>query len=331
MRAGQLGFLVVAGAAVVLTACGGGNDTGSTDISPAQAQTIGQAAAAQLGGLTSGLTHFTTPAVGGLGTGFFAPEAPGGKVVFRALSRLNPKVASGLALVRAGDCTPSQSDSTDTDHDGIPDDNIIVFTQANCSSTDTTEQVTVTVTGTVRIQDLDDANTLFGYGVGISALTVSITDTVTSTPDIAVAVSGTFGADVQSAQANASQDLRSSLRLGGTRVFGDHANWAVSYTPATGTISPGNTTLPAGDFTVNGSYNWAGDYAGANGDWSFSLQTTSPLNYDGSCDDSDWPFESGQLQGAISARRSVGFTIDYAGCGVTGTITAYGLSAVRGI
>jgi hypothetical protein len=314
-----------------MSACGS-DDSGSTDISPAQAQTVGQAAAEQLGGLTSGLTHFTTPGVGGLGAGFFAADAPGGRVLFRTLERLHPRVRSGLALIRAGDCTPTQSDSTDTDGDGIPNDNIITFTPGNCSSTDTSgaSPVTVAVTGTVRIRDEDDANTLFGYGVGITALTVTISDTVSSTPDLAVAVSGTFGADVQSGLAAASQNLRTSLRLDGTRVFGDHANWAVSYAPTGGTIDVDAGSLPPGDFAVNGSYDWTGDYAGANGDWSFSLQTPAALSYDGSCEDAQWPFESGQLKGAISARRSVGFTIDYAGCGVTGTITAYGLSAIQG-
>lgn len=334
MLAGRLrSAATVLAAFLTVSACGGSDDSGSTDISPAQAQTVGQAAADQLGGLASGLTHFTTPGVGGLGAGFFAPQAPGGRIVSGTLSRLSPKVQSGLALIRADDCTPTQSDSTDTDHDGIPDDNIISFTLANCSSTDTTseELVTISVTGSVRIQDGDDANTLFGYTVGITALTVTISDTVTGTPDLSVVVAGSFGADVQSTLAAANQNLRTSLRLNGTRVFGDHANWAVSYTPTGGTIDVGAGNLPAGDFTVNGSYDWVGDYAGATGDWSFSLQTPDPLAYDGSCEDQDWPFESGQLKGAISARRTVGFTIDYAGCGITGTITAYGLSAVRGI
>jgi hypothetical protein len=320
-------------AAMALAGCSGNDNSGSTDITPAQAAVIGSAAVDQLGGLANGLSHFNTPGVGGLGSGFFAPAAPGGRVLASALGRLNPRIGRSLALIaRADNCVPDESDATDTDGDGIQDDNVVTFTAANCTLADTTEQgepLTVTVTGTVRIQDTDGINTLFGYRVGIAGFTVTVADTITGTPDLAVSVTGGFDADVQGSLANASQNLRTSLRLDGTRVFGDHANWALGYTPTTGTITLGSETLPAGDFTVNGSYDWNGAYNNAEGDWSFSLQTPLALAWDGSCDDDQWPFDSGQLKGSITARRSVGFTVDYAGCGMIGTITAYGITALR--
>ena len=333
----SVGKLRVAGAGLVaalaLTACGGDDNTGSTDITPAQAAVVGAAAVEQLGGFASGLSHFSTPGVGGLGSGFFAPAAPGGRVLASNLGRLNPKIRRSLALLsRAPDCVPSQSDPADTDGDGIQDDNVVTFTAANCTFSDTTEQgepLTVTVTGSVRIQDTDGATTLFGYQVGIAGFTVTVADTVSSTPDLSVSVTGTFDTDVRSSLANASQNLRTALRLDGTKVFGDHANWALGYTPTGGPITLGAETLPAGEFTVNGSYDWNGAYKTAEGDWSFSLQTPLALAWDGACEDDDWPFESGQLKGSITARRSVGFTVDYAGCGVIGTITAYGLTALR--
>lgn len=197
-----------------------------------------------------------------------------------SIGRFNPAVRRSLALIsRAADCVPTESSTTDTDGDGIPDDNIIAFTTSNCGFSDTTdagEPLNFTVTGTVRIQDTDGASTLFGYQVGIAAFTVTVADTVTSTPDLSVSVSGSFDADVQTTLANASQNLRTSLRLNGTRVFGDHANWAVGYTPTTGDIDIEAESLPPGDFTLNGSYDWNGAYNNADGDWSFSLQTTGP-------------------------------------------------------
>jgi hypothetical protein len=308
-----------------MAACGGDSNTGSTNLTPAQAAVVGDAAAAQIGGLAAGLSHFAAPAVGGLGSGFFAPMTPGGRVLATNIGRLNPRVAYGLARLSAADCTPAQSDSTDTDGDGVQDDNIITFTAANCSFSDTTDQgepVTFTVSGTIRVQDTDGATTFFGYRVGIGALTVTIRDTAGNS--IAGGITGAFDASVQTGLASSSQDLRNSLRVNGVKLYGDHANWALTYTPTGGTIFPAAATLPPGDFAVNGSYNWSGQVGQADGDWSFALQTPLPLAYDGSCADNDWPFESGQLKGSITARRSVGFTVDYAGCGVIGTITAYG-------
>ena len=65
--------------AVALGACGGDDNNGTTDITPAQAAVVGGAAVHQLGGLANGLSHFNTPGVGGLASGFFAPAAPGGR------------------------------------------------------------------------------------------------------------------------------------------------------------------------------------------------------------------------------------------------------------
>jgi hypothetical protein len=327
--------LVGAGIVAVLAmaACGGDDNSGSTDITPVQAAVVGGAAVDQLGGLANGLSHFNTPGVGGLASGFFAPAAPGGRMFATTLGRLNPTIRRSMALLsRAADCVPGESDPTDTDGDGIQDDNVVTFTAANCSFADTTdagEPLAVTVTGSVRIQDTDGATTLFGYRVGIAGFTVTVADTISGTPDVSVMVTGGFDADVQGSLANASENLRTSLLLNGNKVVGDHANWALGYTPIAGTITLGSETLPAGEFTVNGSYDWNGAYNNAQGDWSFSLQTPLPLLWDGACDDDQWPFEEGQLKGAITARRSVGFKVDYVGCGLIGTITAYGISALR--
>lgn len=127
---------------------------------------IGQAAVDQLGGLANGLSHFTTPGVGGLASGSFAPAGPGGRVLSSSIGRLNPAVRRSLALISgAEDCVPTESSTTDTDGDGVPDNNIISFTTSNCAFSDTTdagEPLNFTVTGTVRIQDTDGAPTLFG-------------------------------------------------------------------------------------------------------------------------------------------------------------------------
>jgi hypothetical protein len=319
-------------AVLAIAGCGGDdNSSGTTDITPAQAEVLGGAAIGQLGSLASSLTHFSTPGVGGIGGGFFAPSAPGGRVLFSRLGSLHPQVKASLAsLFRADECGPDESDETDTDEDGVPDDDVATFSAVNCTSTDTTETnlITTTVTGTVRVQDTDDGNTIFGYRVGIASLTVTITDTMSSTADISVSVTGDFNGDVQTGLANASQNLRTTLRINGSKAVVDHATFAVNYTPTSGEIALDEPTLPPGDLTLNGTYTWNGSYLGAEGDWSFSLTTPEALVFDG-CDDDEFVFESGRMQGVITARRSVGFYADYSGCGIEPTITTFTNTAAR--
>lgn len=324
MFGGRLGLGTLACAAVMLTGCGGDDTSGNTDLNPAQAQTVGQAAADQLGGLASGFTHFNTPDVGGLGAGFFAPAAPGGRVIFRRLERLNPRIASGLALINAGNCTPSQSDSTDTDGDGIADDNTISFTLQNCSFPDTTDlgvPVTVSLTGTVRVLDTDGATVFYGYNVGVTALTLTVID---SGGNVGTArLNGVYQAAVSGTQATTSENLTSVLKLNGASLYTDHTTFAIAYDPTGGTISPSATQLPAGDFTLTGAYAWSGQLGQVSGDWSFVLLTPTPLHYDGSCNDDHFVFASGRLRGAINLRKSIGFDVDYGGCGVEPTVTVF--------
>lgn len=318
-------------AVLAIAGCGDDDkDDGDTNITDAQAEVLGGAAASQLGSLASSLTHFATPGIGGLGGGFFAPAAPGGRVLLARLGSLNPRIKASLASFRADDCLPDESDETDTDEDGVPDDNVATFNGENCTSTDSASNglVTTVVTGTVRVQDTDDANTIFGYRVGIAALTVTLTDTLPNTADLSVSVTGDFNGDVQTGLANASQNLRTTLRINGTKAVVDHANFAVNYTPTTGTIELGDEVVPDGELTLNGSYTWDGAYNGAEGSWGFSLTTPDPLVFEG-CPDEEFVFEGGRLQGVITAKRSVGFYADFTGCGVEPTITVFSNSALR--
>lgn len=324
MISGRLGLGLLACAGVLLAGCGGDDQSESTDLTPAQAQTVGQAAADQVGGIASGFTHFNTPDVGGLGAGFFAPKAPGGNALLRTMSRLHPRIASGLALINADNCTPSQSDSTDTDGDGIADDNTVNFTAVNCSFPDSTDlgvPVTVALTGTVRVQDTDGATVFYGYQVDVTALTLTVTD---SGGDVGVArLNGVYTTSVAGTQATTTENLTSSLRLNGARLYNDHTTFVISYDPTGGTISPSATQLPAGDLTLTGSYTWSGQLGQVSGDWSFVLDTPTPLHYDGSCNDDQYVFGSGQLKGAINLRKTVGFEVDYGGCGVPPTVTVF--------
>ena len=320
----RLGITGLATAAI-LGACGGDSGTDlATDINDGQAQIIGQAAATQIGALASGLATFSSPAVAGLQEGFFAPQTATGRFFLHNLGRLHPRVRPALALLaRSETCAPTISDSTDSDGDGIRDNSTATFSTANCSVYDSLTATTVTITGSINVQDTDDLNTQFGYHVGFTRFEVSFSDTSAQTADIAIGISGNFGADVTLLTATGTQDVRTHLDLGNTTVFRDDATWTVAYAPATGNIDPANTTLPAGDFTVDGTYAFSGDAGQSSAAWSFGVNTTAPLNYDGTCQDPDWPFESGTVDVFISARQTVGFTVTYAGCGTPGTIAAY--------
>lgn len=332
MSGGRLRALGVGlAAALAMAACGGDDDKAeSTDLTDQQAEVLGTVAVGAVGNLASSLTHFSTPGIGGLAGGFLTTSSAATRIVFGRMGSTDPKVKAALSVFRADECLPDESDETDSDEDGVPDDDVATFTAGNCTSTDSTSDnlVTTRFTGTIRIQDTDDANTLFGYRVGISAFTLTITDTVTSTADLSVSVTGSFDGDVQSALANATQDLRTTLRIDGKKAVVEHSAFAVNYDPTSAAIELGAETVPPGELTLNGSYSWDGSYAGAEGNWSFSLTTPDPLVYE-DCADDQFVFEGGELRGVITARRSIGFTAEYSGCGIEPTITVFSNTALR--
>jgi len=313
------GTVVLAGA-LILGACGGSDSSGpksATTIDQGQAASIGSSVASQIGSITSGLTSFSTPAVGGF-SGLGIRSLPG-RLLTNKVKSYSPRIQASLAkLDTASTCNPTVSDTTDTDGDGIYDNAIVTFT-GHCTEVDSAS--TTTVTGSVHIVDTDSPTTFFGYAVGLNALAITITDT--SGTSLAIGFGGTFGVGVSAATATGTQDVQTALRVNNTLVFNDHANWAVSYTPTGGNIPNTSTQLPAGALAFNGSYSFAGDAGTTSNNWTFAIGTTTPLAYNGSCLDDTWPFDSGQLTVAISANATVGFTVDYAGCGVAGTVTAF--------
>ncbi|HXI21680.1 MAG TPA: hypothetical protein VNH46_11365 [Gemmatimonadales bacterium] len=285
----------------------------STSLDASQAAIVAGTAAGQVGSLASGLTNFGISS--GFSGGFFAPATLGNQVLDIMAREASPDLKLGMAALSRAGCNPTVSDPTDTDGDGIPDNATFTFTAGNCSDTDPNTGATTTVTGSIHIQDTDNATTIWGFALTASSFTISITaPTQQGTQTAAVSMNGTYSADVQSGQASSTQALRLAAALNGTQVFGSSWTWSIAFTPTSGTLDPASQ-FPAGAFTFSGAYAWAGNYAGANGNWVFSMSTVSPLQYDGSCSDATWPFAAGSVQGAITARSSVGFTVDFQGCG----------------
>jgi hypothetical protein len=307
---------------LALGACGGGDGGGggSTTLDPNEAATVGGAAASQISAMTSGLVNFSS-STGSLGGGFFAPASASGKIVDRVMQGL-PSLATRQAFAKVRmdpNCTPAVDDETDSDSDGVPDDATYTF---NCSYTDPNDGSSFTVTGTIGLLDSQDIATGFGFGISFNSFRFQFTfpgqngNTVTD-----VTINGLYNADIVASGAGAAQDLTFVFRLNGQRVYFSSWDWAIDFTP-TGTIDFAAEDMPAGQFDISGAFVFQGDAGQDSGDWAFSLNTTSPLVYDGSCA-LEPPFSSGTIEGAIVANTSVGFTINYTGCGQAETIAAF--------
>ena len=77
----------------------------------------------------------------------------------------------------------------------------------------------------------------------------------------------------------------------------------------------GQGELQSGTFDITGDYSWSGNFGQADGDWSFTVSTPTPLHYNESCD-TDPELDGGQVRAAINGRNNIGFTVDYGpGCG----------------
>lgn len=309
---------------LALGACGGGDGGGggSTTIDPNQASVVGEVAASQISGMAAGLTNFSASG-SSLGGGFFAPAAPGGRLVGAMMAKA-PSAQHRMAFAafaQSAVCTPTESDSTDSDGDGVADDNLWTW---NCSEVDSLTGNQWNVTGTIRVQDTRDVATGFGYGITFSNFRFATTfdNGQGGTSTIATVVNGTYGADVSQTSAMADQNVTWTYRLDGQRIFLSSWDWSVGFTPSAGTIDWAGADMPAGSFNISGDFAFSGDAGQEAGDWAFSLTSTQPLAYDGSCA-LEPPFGSGVIEGAIIANTSVGFTITYTGCGQAEVIAAF--------
>ncbi|MBP9202313.1 MAG: hypothetical protein KBF47_20000, partial [Gemmatimonadales bacterium] len=139
-----------------------GNDT----IDPAQAAVVGQEAAGQIADIASDLTTLNASS-GGLGSGLFAPGAPGNRVA-RIIGRSLPsQYQAQFAAFAAPDaeCLPVVSgDTTDSDFDGIINDVTLTFGPGDCAYQDSLGNG-FAVTGAFRLQDTDGGSTLWGFAV----------------------------------------------------------------------------------------------------------------------------------------------------------------------
>jgi hypothetical protein len=304
-------------AATGLAACGS-DSTGSSandTMTTGEAGEVGGTAAALVGGAANSLAGFTLDD----GTLTDPALAPGATLVKRnilmAALRAGARMGQGLSpsIQAAGgaldNCTPTLNNTTDTDGDGVFDDATATFTSANCTYTND-GGATVVTTGSIRVQD---QGTIYGFQITFNTLRFDLSN---GSQSGALVLNGSYSADVGAQLASVGQNLHITV----SNSSGGSANlseaWTLTFDPDA-TISGSATALPAGSFTIAGSFS-----ATVNSrTWSLILVSTTPLVYDGSCA-TDPPFSSGTLEGQIAARRNHGFSVVFNGCGADPTITS---------
>jgi hypothetical protein len=306
-------------AGVGLAACSS-SSTGSsatTTMSADEAARVGDVAGSLINGAATSLVLFAIDD-GTLTDPSLAPSLAVRRrapimAVLRAGARLRagmgPAIAASGGIL--GDCSPTWSNTTDTDGDGIYDDATADFTASNCSYTNQAGQ-TVRVTGDIRLRDQGQ---IFGFIINFDGLYYEITGQSASGT---LNISGTYTTNVGANQATSGESLHLDFTSSLDPPIQVSEAWSLTFTPDA-TI-PGNAThLPAGTFDVAGSLSIG--RAGRN--WALILVANDPLVYDGACTDKP-PFASGSLEGQIASARNHGFHLQFNGCGSNPTITALG-------
>ncbi len=304
-------------AIAALAACGS-DSTGSSSsdtMTAGEANNVGNTVGTLIDGAAASLASFSVDD-GTLTDPDLSPgAAPRGRSIFLSALRAGARMGRGLNPPLQADggvldnCTPTISDTTDSDHDGIYNDATATFTAGNCTYVNGTG-TTVIATGSIRVQD---KGTIYGFQVNFNTLRYDLTNGSASG---SITITGSYSADVGSQAASVGQNLHVAVSSNSGSSATLSEAWSLAFDPDA-TI-PGNATaLPAGNFSIAGSFN-----ANVNGkSWSLILVSTNPLAYDGSCVDTP-VFGSGTIEGQIAAKRSHGFSIQFNGCGTEPTIGA---------
>lgn len=315
------------GALLSLAACGGGGSgpgtTEHTDMTIAQADAVGGGIATLINGAFAASSQFDIAADGNFTDPTLAPGRGAtrkqnlvatilrvGAHSARAANPTGPSLDDGI-LGSTG-CVPSHSNSTDTDLDGIPDDDLLTFTSTNCTYVNDFG-VTVVVQGTVEIKD---QGSIWGFELIFNSLSYTLTDVSSNTGS--VIVGGTYLSTVSANAANAQEIIHVLISSNTGGSLSATASWAFIFTP-NAPISDTASALPAGSLSINGHWN----YSHNDDNWDVILSTPEDLVYDGSCATNPI-FASGSLEGQIAIARTHGFHIVFNGCGETPTVSVLG-------
>lgn len=198
-------------------------------------------------------------------------------------------------------CVSYLNGGTDTDGDGIPDDDVI---QVNCSAT--VGGVVRTIAGTITVSDDNPAVADFNYGATYNLSATSDDgqgNTASASTSASTEASDTGG--VYSVDFSGFESLSANIDGDNVTVSEVHA-WTVEYTPASA-WSPGDA-LVAGDMSIDGSWT----IGGTMGDGVLVLSTSVPLHVDPAC--APDVFDSGTLDATAVGPGIDIYEIQWNGC-----------------
>jgi hypothetical protein len=318
-------------AGLMLGACGGGGNSGPTitdhdAMTQAQADEVGGSIATLVAGAFSSVSKFQIDN-GTLTDPTLAPGSTAarqqhlvaallniGAHASRSASLLSPALDGGI--LGGGSCNPvhtaTQDSTYDTDHDGIPNDDILTFTATNCNY-ENADGLTVLVQGNIEIKD---QGSIWGFQIDFNNLSYSLSSQNGSG---SIIVSGLYSTTVAANLVTTSEGIHVSINNNTNgQSFGIITSWDVNFVP-TSAIGIHATALPAGSMTITGNFS----YSHNTDVWAVILSTPDPLMYDGSCA-IDPVFASGSLEGQIAIKRTHGFHIQFQGCGEVPVVTTLG-------
>lgn len=280
-------------AALVVTACSGGDKIVSANGSTPAQVVLSAADSAYLANLVANqaITNFKN---------------------LRVMQAVN------LAGSLPAGCQPTLSGTGDTNGNQIAEDQTLTFTTQTCTFTQS--GTTTRVSGSIRVQDLGGVR---GYRVTYNTLTevATLADTT-----VTFTLNGAY--EAQWTVATSGRTL-----LGVTTTISRQERTgtsAVTFTPnMSGIFAPtGNgqiavgRNLPAGTFTLSGTLatvlTFSGSLrpTGAPASLTYNVAVSTPVTmaYDGACTQ-DRAFAAGQLRGAVSGYAPGALTSAFAGCG----------------
>jgi hypothetical protein len=281
-------------AALALAACGDDSSGPNDQITPDDAQNIGETSAALADEAVTGLNATFLNVSNGY------PGALGsvGRLVPPGIRLGTPNFSMGRTIP---DGCPDISSLTDSDGDGIPDDAVLTFTAADCTTTyeDGAREV---VTGVIRLQD---PGTTPGYDLTYDTWRVRYYEPEETSPALSIVVDGHWLLQGTTTSRTLSQQTDISVSANGQSVT------------LTSDVEAGFTATEPGSLAWNqplpdGSMQFAGEWTieSPQGDFALDVETLAPLHYDPAC----FGITGGELLAVGSNGGSVDVT--WAGCGV---------------
>lgn len=281
-------------AVLALAACGDDSTSPNDPITVDDAQNIGETSAALADLAVTGLESASLDVSGGFPGTLFA------------IARVTPPdVRLGAPMLSMGRTIPvgcpDISALTDSDGDGIPDDAVLTFTAADCTTTyeDGAREV---VTGIIRLQD---PGTTPGYDLTYDGWRVRYYDTGETSPSAEVLINGHWVLLGTTTSRTLAQ--QTDIRL----VFdGQTLNLTSDLDAGFTATEPGtlawNQPLPDGSIQFDGRWT----VESPQGDFALDVETLAPLHFGPAC--------PGITGGELLAVGSDGGSVDvsWTSCGV---------------